>query len=234
MTAPPSLLSFNPSNCSLHHNNPSLLGAYISIEGINGSGKSSLLQRLKARLESEKMPHHLTSEPGGTGLGKSLRTLLLEKPEECAPLTEAFLFAANRAQLIHEIVNPYRRRGIHILSDRSLYSSIAFQGFGRKLPLESIITINRIAIQEVVPEHVVLLDLSLNEANQRLAQRSAGDRDAFEEEAHQFQERVRNGFLELYRANPSTWTRIDASKSPEEVTELAWSAIYPLLCGEHR
>lgn len=198
---------------------------YIAFEGGEGSGKSTQAQRLATRLGAV-----LTREPGGTPLGVQLRTLLLEpgqSPVEAR--TETLLMAADRAQHAREVLAPALAKGSHVVSDRSVFSSLAYQGGGRQLGLESVRNINRWALDGYWPELVVLLDIELASARTRL------DRglDRMEQEDDSFHERVRCTYLEL-AASDERWIVIDANGTPEEVEAAVWAAVQPTLNGSTR
>ena len=132
---------------------------YIAFEGIDGSGKTSIIENLSSILNSQNTKHIIVREPGGTSVGEGIRELLLSHDYKVNPLTEALLFCAQRSQLIEEVVTPSIENGITILSDRSAYSSVAYQGVGRELGYEQIYQLNDISIQSRWPDKVILLDI---------------------------------------------------------------------------
>ena len=165
---------------------------YIAFEGIDGSGKTSIIKNLSDILKSQNKEHTIVREPGGTSVGEGIRELLLSHEYQVNPLSEALLFCAQRSQLIEEIVLPTLKNGIIVLSDRSAYSSVAYQGEGRGLGYEKIYQLNDISIQSNWPERVVLLDIDpeVSLSRQQVADRIGSDKVEF------FQ-KVRAGYLKL-------------------------------------
>ena len=165
---------------------------YIAFEGIDGSGKTSIIKNLSDILKSQNKEHTIVREPGGTSVGEGIRELLLSYEYQVNPLSEALLFCAQRSQLIEEIVLPTLKNGVIVLSDRSAYSSVAYQGEGRGLGYEKIYQLNDISIQSNWPERVVLLDIDpeVSLSRQQVADRIGSDKVEF------FQ-KVRAGYLKL-------------------------------------
>ena len=165
---------------------------YIAFEGIDGSGKTSIIENLSDILNSQNKEHTIVREPGGTSVGEGIRELLLSHDYQVNPLAEALLFCAQRSQLIEEVVLPSLNNGVVVLSDRSAYSSVAYQGEGRGLGYEKIYQLNDISIQSNWPERVVLLDIDpeVSLSRQQVADRIGSDKVEF------FQ-KVRNGYLKL-------------------------------------
>ena len=165
---------------------------YIAFEGIDGSGKTSIIENLSDILNSQNKEHTIVREPGGTSVGEGIRELLLSHDYQVNPLAEALLFCAQRSQLIEEVVLPSLNNGIVVLSDRSAYSSVAYQGEGRGLGYEKIYQLNDISIQSNWPERVVLLDIDpeVSLSRQQVADRIGSDKVEF------FQ-KVRKGYLKL-------------------------------------
>ena len=165
---------------------------YIAFEGIDGSGKTSIIKNLSDILKSQNKEHTIVREPGGTSVGEGIRELLLSHEYQVNPLSEALLFCAQRSQLIEEIVLPTLKNGVIVLSDRSAYSSVAYQGEGRGLGYEKIYQLNDISIQSNWPERVVLLDIDpeVSLSRQQVADRIGSDKVEF------FQ-KVRAGYLKL-------------------------------------
>tara|TARA_Y100001970_G_C13851870_1_gene659709 strand:+ start:24 stop:635 length:612 start_codon:yes stop_codon:yes gene_type:complete len=165
---------------------------YIAFEGIDGSGKTSIIENLSDILNSQNKEHTIVREPGGTSVGEGIRELLLSHDYKVNPLAEALLFCAQRSQLIEEVVLPSLNKGVIVLSDRSAYSSVAYQGEGRGLGYEKIYQLNDISIQSNWPERVVLLDIDpeVSLSRQQVADRIGSDKVEF------FQ-KVRTGYLKL-------------------------------------
>ena len=165
---------------------------YIAFEGIDGSGKTSIIENFSDILNSQNKEHTIVREPGGTSVGEGIRELLLSHDYQVNPLAEALLFCAQRSQLIEEVVLPSLNNGVVVLSDRSAYSSVAYQGEGRGLGYEKIYQLNDISIQSNWPERVVLLDIDpeVSLSRQQVADRIGSDKVEF------FQ-KVRTGYLKL-------------------------------------
>ena len=158
-----------------------MISNYVAFEGIDGSGKTSIIEKLSDILNSQNKEHTSVREPGGTSVGEGIRKLLLSHDYQVNPLAEALLMSASRAQLIQEIVKPSLNNGVVVLSDRSAYSSVAYQGEGRGLGYEKIYQLNDISIQSNWPERVVLLDIDpeVSLSRQQVADRIGSDKVEF-------------------------------------------------------
>ena len=185
-------------------------GRYIALEGAEGCGKSTHAARLAAALDAV-----LTRETGGTHLGNEIRTLLHDPANtHLADKAEALLIAADRAQHLHELVRPALTTGRHVVSDRSAFSSLAYQGYGRGLPLEIVREISDWALDGHWPELVILIDVPVELLSERMAKR---DLDRFEQADEAFHARVRAGFAEMAAADPDRWVVIDGTLEKDEV-----------------
>lgn len=214
---------------SLAFSNPR---GFIVIDGVNGAGKSTLQNRLAARIEQTGRAAVSTREPGGTELGCELRAILQEgRVGKLAETAELFLFAADRAQHIREVIEPALSRNAVVISDRYFYSTTAFQGYGRGMNIDLVEQINRCAIGSLLPDMTILLDLDPSEGLTR--NRNAGmaslQRDTFEGESLEFHTRIRDGFLALADESPTPFLVIDASGTPDEVFDAAWPGVLKLL-----
>ena len=201
-------------------------GSFVAFEGINGCGKTTLLKLFVAALEERARgagkPQEIitTREPGGTPLGIELRKLLLAwNGERKSDLAELLLFAADRAEHTEKVIKPALARGAMVLSDRTCFSTITFQGHGRGVPRSWIDQANALAMQGVLPDLVVLLDLDPRVAMARVASRTGNGADSFEDEALAFHERIRNGFLECADKSEVPFLVLDATKPPDELLE---------------
>jgi dTMP kinase len=189
---------------------------FVAFEGGEGTGKSTQARLLAARLDAV-----LTHEPGGTTIGLELRALALGGGSgELDPRTEALVMAADRAQHVAEVIAPALAAGRHVVTDRYLYSSLAYQGYGRGLPLAGVRSLSGFA---GAPEAdvVVLLTVPDHVRQQRLGR----DLDRIESAGDAFHARVEQGFLELAAADPDRWRVVDASSSVEAVADAVWEAI---------
>jgi len=188
---------------------------FITFEGIEGSGKSTLVNLLAERIGGSALP---TREPGGTAIGRAVRGVLLDPGRRgLAPTTELLLYFADRAQHVGEVVRPALDAGRVVLCDRYVESSLAYQGYGRGLPLGAIRQLAFLATGGLRPDLVVYLDVPVAVGLARVAQRGAHDR--LEAEVVSFHERVRAGYEELIAAEPGRWLRVDATAGPEAVVE---------------
>ena len=183
---------------------------YIALEGLEGCGKSTHTKRLGEHLNAV-----ITREPGGTRIGTVLRAILAD-PEnsDLDRRTEALLMAADRAQHMAEIIKPSLAQGRHVVSDRSIYSTLAYQGYGRQLGTEALLSISTWALQDRLPDLVIFIDVPTDVLNARLAKR---DLDRFEREGADFFARIAEGFRELRAADPERWIIIDGTVPKDDV-----------------
>ena len=186
------------------------IGRYITLEGAEGCGKSTHAARL-----AESLGGVLTRETGGTAIGQRIRTILHDTAlTNLSHRAEALLAAADRAQHIDEVVAPALGSGRHVISDRSVYSALAYQGYGRELPLAEVRRINDWAVGDHWPDLVLLLDAAPEVLERRMRGRQL---DRFEREGDEFHERVRNGFRQMAVDEPERWVVIDGAKSLDAV-----------------
>ena len=186
---------------------------YLAFEGIDGSGKSSLIKGLSEVLSNQQVENKVVREPGGTKVGEGIRELLLSHEYDVDALTEALLFCSQRSQLVTEIIKPEINKGTKILSDRSAYSSVAYQGVGRGLGYETIYQLNDIAVNSYWPEKVVLLDIdpTISLSRQRVADRIGSDKV-------DFFKKVREGYLRLAEEFENNFLIINAE---EDLSDLS-------------
>ena len=196
----------------------------IVFEGVEGSGKTTQTQILCDKLESVNQRAITTREPGGTTSGELIRNIILDQ-EDLTPMSELYLFNAARSLLIEQLVIPQLREEIHVIMDRFIYSTMAYQSYGREIPLQTVKTINEIASHQVVPDVVVLLDIP----PQKALSRRPDPRDRFEREALDFHTKIRDGYLAMAQENPRDWIVIDADLKPDQIAEIVWGKIQPLL-----
>ena len=197
---------------------------FITFEGGDGSGKTTQLKALESYLTEHGKPCIATREPGGTSLGNLIRQVLLEVGKQpITSSTELFLYLADRAQHIHEVIIPAIEQGKVILCDRHTDSTLAYQGYGRGIDLRLLRSLNDIASQGIKPDLTFLFDCPVEIGLPRTLRRQfqattrAGREDRFEREKVEFHKRVREGFLELARAEPYRFRIIDAARSVEEI-----------------
>lgn len=184
---------------------------FIALEGVDGSGKSTLIQHLADALHRLHIPHTLTREPGGTDLGRQARKLLLDHKHAPTPTTELLLYAADRAQHVETVIQPALDRGKVVITDRYTASTIAYQHYGRGLPLATIVELNQLATRGVRPTLTILLDIEPQHAATRTRGRH---RDRLEAETLTHLHLIRYGYLQQAKNDP-TWLVLDALDPPE-------------------
>ena len=190
-------------------------GKFITLEGIEGSGKSTNLESIKSVLDQNKIEYVITREPGGGPLGSHLRKLLLDKEQSISPSVEMLLMMADRKDHVDNLINPYLNKGICVISDRYLDSTIAYQGGGRQLDTDLINSLS-VTLKLPTPDLTLLFDLLVDVALQRAAERSELDR--FEREPKDFHSRIRDSYLELASNNHRIKT-VDSSKDTKLVSK---------------
>lgn len=201
---------------------------FIVFEGLDGSGKSSLMKCLDKELSDRGQRVSQTREPGGTPLSEEIRELILRpRPATQAPSarTELLLYEAARAQHVHQVIRPLCAQGAWVLCDRFTASSLAFQGQGRDLSWDSVVWLNSFATEGVKPDLQILVDVPLDLAQERMAQRAPKNtlpaeqyKDRIEAEDAEFHERVRQGFLRQAQIQPQDWLILDGRKTLAELT----------------
>ncbi len=195
---------------------------FITFEGIEGSGKSTVLERLYSRLMEQGRSFLRTREPGGSDLGKTLRTLLLDARQTIAPEAELFLYLADRAQHVRQVIRPALDRGLPVISDRYADSTIVYQGFGRGLDVEQLFQLNEIAVGGLWPDMTILLDVDPVAGLARARARNSENglevsEGRFEAEETAFHQRIRQGYLTWAERQARRFRIVDASASPDKV-----------------
>ncbi len=187
-------------------------GTFITVEGPDGAGKSTQIKLLTEYLEDKGCSVILTREPGGTNISEIIRNIILDNDNtEMASITEALLYAASRAQHVHEIIIPALNNGKIIICDRFVHSSLVYQGVGRNLGIDKVKHINDFAIQGVKPDITLFLDISPEVALKRKTKSNKGDR--LEQEDVSFHRKVYEGYLEIIKMFPNEIDVVDASGS---------------------
>ena len=206
-------------------------GKFIVFEGIDGSGKTTQINQLyKWLIGTDLIPENnklvITREPGGTKLGKSIRSLLLDTSREKSPgsITELLLYAADRSQHVNEIIRPTLDKGDWVISDRFCGSTLAYQGYGRKLDINLIKDLEAIATQGIAPDITFLLDIPIEESIRRRMNRKD---DRIEKEGREFLSNVSLGFQAL--SEDSNWKKISAINSEDEIISEIKSEIKKLI-----
>jgi dTMP kinase len=191
---------------------------FITLEGPEGSGKTSQLPKLAEYLRQHGFDVLTTREPGGTSISEQIRTVLhnLEN-KEMNPRTEILLFQASRAQLVEQVIRPHLDKGGVVLSDRYADSTLAYQGFGHQIDIESLRVLVTFATGGLKPDLTLLLDVDVETGLRRKELKGEWNRlDAYDLEFHQ---RVRRGYLNLVQLEPARWVVIDASQEPGKVQD---------------
>jgi dTMP kinase len=201
---------------------------FITVEGIEGCGKSTLVAALSERLRASGKEIIVTREPGGTPVGDAIRQIFLQPGLEIAPLTEALLINAARAQHVLDVIGPALRRGAIILCDRFVDSTLAYQGYGRGIDMTFLRELCTTAAGGLVPDLTFVLDIPVAISRERACARDVGAGDRMEREGTQFYEWVRNGFLDLAQQS-RRYKVVDATKPPEDVAAEAYRVIGALV-----
>lgn len=191
-------------------------GLFIALEGPDGSGKSTITNLIRSYLEDKEIDFIITREPGGTSIGESIRNMILDNNNtDMKPETEALLYAASRAQHVHEKIRPALEEGRLVLCDRFVLSSLAYQGVGRNLGIEKVKNINDFAIDGTYPDLILFFYVDPETALSRKTQGLSADR--LELEGNKFHEEVYRGYIDLIEKYPKNVKIIDATQSIEEV-----------------
>ncbi len=195
-------------------------GRYVAFEGVEGAGKSTVTARIAERIEASGESVVVVREPGGTAAGERIRDVLLDPSAEIQPWTEALLFAAARAQLVRDVVRPALDRGAWVISDRSVYSSLAYQGAGRGLGVDLVRSVNDAGLGGLWPDLVVLLrlDPTLGLDRQQVSDRIGA-------EGTEFQRTVSVAFDTLAAEEPERFIVVDATRPLTEIVEESWANI---------
>jgi dTMP kinase len=206
-------------------------GVLVSFEGSEGSGKSTQVVRLAARLQELKRDVVSVREPGGTEIGEQIRGLIVHnsKGDEMCAETELLLFAAARAQLVREVIAPALTRGAFVLTDRFLDSTTVYQGIGRNLALDPVERINRFAVGNVMPNLTIVIDVPTEVSLARIRQRASDVPDRMERENIDFYNKVREGYLVLAKGMPDRFIVIDGTKSEDVIARKIWAEAQKLL-----
>ncbi|HET8621179.1 MAG TPA: dTMP kinase [Acidimicrobiales bacterium] len=193
------------------------MGRFIVFEGGEASGKSTQSARLASRIGAVH-----TREPGGTAVGAALRSLLLDaRTTGLDDRAEALLMAADRAQHVSEVVRPALASGRHVVSDRYIGSTLAYQGFGRGLAVSELRRLSAWAADDLWPDLIVLLDVPLDVGLGRLG----SEPDRLEAAGEEFHDRVTRGYRALAATDTDRWVVVDGTRSPEDVAEAVWQAV---------
>lgn len=207
------------------------MGAFITFEGPEGSGKTTQVRLLAAWLA--QMGHDVltTREPGGTRIGDGVRALLLDPAHtEMRPETEILLFSAARAQIVGQVIRPHLAQGGIVICDRFADSTLAYQGYGRQLDLATLRQITAFATGNLIPDLSICLDLPVEEGLRRKRGGDLAEWNRMEREQLVFHERVRAGFLSLAAAEPARWLILDALQPVERIQARIRARVADCLC----
>lgn len=203
-----------------------MTGLLITFEGIEGCGKTTQLETVAQRLTADNHEVLCLREPGGTRTGEEIRRILLHSKDPICDATEALLFMASRAQIVHEVIQPALERGCVVLCDRFLHSSLAYQGTARGLGMTAILGLNDFALQGVLPDLTLFIDVTVEEGLSRAKGRDILDR--IEQEDIEFHYKVRGAFRTM--GDPrGRFVTIDGMGTKEETAERVWEALAPIL-----
>lgn len=207
------------------------MSLFITLEGGEGCGKSTQAKALFRRLKKEGVPALLTHEPGGTALGARVRRFLKkEKSADIKPEAELFLFLASRAQSVREIIRPNLDKGLPVICDRYAESTLAYQGYAIGLSPAFIQAANEFATGGLRPDLILLLDIEPELGLRRKQPADSGSKyDRFDSRELAFHRKVREGYLQMARAEPGRWFVVDASRSPREVSSVIWERVGKLV-----
>ena len=198
------------------------MSLFITFEGVEGSGKTTQIQRLKKYFTQKGIPCKVTREPGGSPIGEKIRKILLNPDHRgMTPMTELFLYEAARAQHVKEVIEPFLEKGGVVLCDRFSDATVAYQGYGRSIDLKWIERLNRLSSQGIRPNVTFLLDcpsdLGLKRALQRNRALKQEKEGRFEREEVQFHRRVRKGYLDIAKREPRRVKVIDTREGEDRV-----------------
>ncbi len=209
-------------------------GKFIVFEGGEGGGKTTQVKRLAEKLQKDGKEVIITHEPGGTELGKEIRSMLLHRKEKIHGRTEVLLFCADRAHHIETVIRPALKAGEIVICDRFSGSTFAYQCYGRGLGnLEKIKMVDEYARDGINPDLVIFLDvppeIGLKRVSKDVDSGVRKDFTKFEEEKIKFHQTVRNGFLELSKQDDWNWQKIDGTLSKEEIERKVWEVVKEIL-----
>ena len=198
---------------------------FITFEGSEGSGKSTQVQKLAARLQRSGVPHLVTREPGGTPIGETIRELLqfASHNSSMTPETEMLLFEASRSQLVREIIKPALERGVCVIADRFFDSTTVYQGAARRLDRETVERLNAFAVGDCIPDVTFVLDIDAGNAKSRMQKPRRPDR--MEQEPEEFYERVREAYRQLAAREPNRIVLVAGSQDAEVIENEIWEAL---------
>ena len=196
-------------------------GRFITVEGIDGCGKTTQAEFIVDGLVDAGLSAKLVREPGGDPISESIRKLLLHAEESMSDRAEALLMIASRAQLTDKVILPQIINGSWVVADRYADSTLAYQGGGRGLSVQSLDSINQFGTYTLKPDLTFFIDISIDVANSRMRV----ERDRIEKEGNEFQQRVREQYLKLHESDPNRFILINGEQSVDNVRKEIWTHI---------
>lgn len=203
-------------------------GLLVTLEGIDGCGKSTQVELLRNRMSQKGIDHIIVREPGGTAVGESTRQILLNNSYSPSLQSEIFLYMAARSELTTQVIEPALKSGQLVLCDRFIDSTLAYQGFGGGADLEMIRYLSSIATGGIVPDLTILLDLPVKDA----VGRRGALADRMESKDIRFHQRVRNGYLEIAHNEPERIKTVDALSTIEELGTIIWKTVEEIILSK--
>ncbi|CED99899.1 Thymidylate kinase [Caldibacillus thermoamylovorans] len=205
-------------------------GTFITVEGPDGAGKTTVLNIIAEELAAEGYPIVQTREPGGSPIAEKIRQIVLDKKHtEMDPRTEALLYAAARRQHLIEKIIPALEKGNIVLCDRFIDASIVYQGFARKIGIDEVLKINRFAIENTMPDLTIYFDIEPKIGLERIQKHRQGEMNRLDLETMEFHKMVREGYLQLLDRFPDRIKKVMADRPIEEVKTEAKKLILSLL-----
>ena len=198
-----------------------MINRFISFEGIDGAGKTTQIELLKKRLEKNNYKVKVFREPGGMDISESLRKIILNKSFDISSNTEMLLFLAARSELVTKVIYPALEKGYYVICDRYIDSTVAYQGFGRKIDIKIINDLNKFVTLGLLPTVTFYLDISVKTM---ILRKNKENNDRMENSGLKFFERVRSGYFDLELKN-NRFVKIDASQNIKKIETQIWSSL---------
>lgn len=206
-------------------------GLFITIEGPDGSGKSTIVQEIVKRLDNERIDYVATREPGGIDIAEQIRNIILNpKNKNMDVKTEALLYAASRRQHLVEKILPALNAGKHVICERFVESSLAYQGYGRDIGIEEVFSINKFAIDDILPDVTIFLDIEPNVGLKRI-KKNRDNLDRLDLESSEFHQKVYEGYKIVTEMFKDRIIVVDANRDIEAVINDVYSIIYQKIRG---
>lgn len=196
-------------------------GFLITFEGVDGTGKTTHVERLAKDLKAEGHEVLLLREPGGTYIGEQIRQILLKREHQAmTDISELFLFAAARSQLVREVIRPALEQGVFVICDRFIDSTVAYQGYGRGVDIDFVKSVNEAAVGETKPDLTIWIDIDLEVLAKRLGKRTQNNKaDRLDLEPTAFRARVREGYQKIHEAEPQRVFRVMSMPNIDDTYE---------------